>query len=594
MQIQLLRAIAVIWVISFHLGIEVMRFGYLGVDIFFVISGFLMRSLYSEIGTRQSNIRFWLKRLQRLVPSFTVVSLIFLLLFWMRSLPFERSSIAREYLFSGAFVSNFLFWTQDQYFSSNSLRPFLHTWSLSIEVQFYALFPAILILQRHKLRIAIGVMFSSFLSYIFIQLYSPNTSFFLLPFRIWEFMLGIFAANFFARKLKEPTKRLNEIVLLTLLFLMPIVFSYMDSQTSNLFALFLTLMMTVLVLIKCSFEWKSNSIVIRVLGFVGDRSYVYYLVHFPLIVLLNYVPLRGNNLFFGSLLTLLIYLSILVCLSEFIYKYVDSKRTVRLLSRRQLFVLLLVPLTIFSSSNYFMLSVFKSENEKLVSASQLDRTSFRCGTISRIQILQDLRIVSPYCKLYDGHGKNRYLLIGNSHADSIKTTVAQVVKQVGGDFYLVAENMNLNSSNLKSLLRVVEQLEPSIIIFHSSHNSYDFNVLRQFLHNTSKEVKDYFFIESIPTYAFNIPERVLQEVDLPSTYNLDFFQKRNSEENKLVNQLAEQYPIHFVSTVHTFCQTACKVVNPSGNLLYFDSNHLTLTGARLLEPVLFQNFIEIS
>ena len=116
----------------------------------------------------------------------------------------------------------------------------------------------------------------------------------------------------------------------------------------------------------------------------------------------------------------------------------------------------------------------------------------------------------------------------------------------------------------------------------------------QFLYNTSQEVKGYFFIESIPAYAFNVPERVLYDLDLPTSYNLDFFQMRNREENKLIDQLAKQYPIHFVPTVNTFCQTTCKVVNPFGNLLYFDSNHLTLTGARELEPVLFQNFIKIS
>ena len=193
-----LRAIAVLPVILFHAGIGIFDGGFVGVDVFFVISGFLITSIIVkdvEAGTF-SFMAFYERRARRILPALFVVMICCLPFAWMWLLPRELIAFSTSVISVCLFASNFLFWRQSGYFDAAAeLKPLLHTWSLAVEEQYYIVFPiAVLFLWRFGRN---GVIVSLALVAVASLLLSewswrnaPDANFYLLPTRAWELMAG--------------------------------------------------------------------------------------------------------------------------------------------------------------------------------------------------------------------------------------------------------------------------------------------------------------------------------------------------------------------------------------------------------------------
>ena len=197
-----LRAIAVISIILFHAGFKAFEGGYVGVDIFFVISGFLITSIIVK-DHRQGTFSFaafYERRARRLLPALFFVLLVSMGFAWAWLLPGELTEFAKSLLSVLFFGSNFFFWRDSGYFATSAeLRPLLHTWSLAVEEQFYFVFPAVLLLaSRFTRSITVFVLLTlgllSFGFSLWASVYKPQFAFFLLPARIWEFVVGALAA----------------------------------------------------------------------------------------------------------------------------------------------------------------------------------------------------------------------------------------------------------------------------------------------------------------------------------------------------------------------------------------------------------------
>ena len=199
--IQGLRALSVISVLIYHLEISVLNFqlfrgGFLGVDIFFVISGYLISSIIiTDLQNNSFSFKnFYLKRIKRLFPALFVLILV-VTFFSIFTLDIKSFNEFKDTVYSSVlFYSNFLFWTQDAYSAEPSrLKYLLHTWSLSIEEQFYLFFPLLIFFGfkfRNLNKILVFIFLLSLILCSILSITNPKANFFLMPTRIWEFLAG--------------------------------------------------------------------------------------------------------------------------------------------------------------------------------------------------------------------------------------------------------------------------------------------------------------------------------------------------------------------------------------------------------------------
>jgi peptidoglycan/LPS O-acetylase OafA/YrhL len=196
-----LRAIAVMAVLLFHLDLGLAG-GYVGVDVFFVISGYLITKLVvrdlAEDGF--SILTFWERRVRRIFPALFAMMAVTLVAGYFLLLPWDYEDLGRSVTAMAAFVSNFFFLSQSGYFDGPAeLKPLLHTWSLAVEEQFYLLYPALLALLWHRYRpglqpVLIALWILSFVTSAVGVHQFPEATFYLLPTRAWELLTGALLA----------------------------------------------------------------------------------------------------------------------------------------------------------------------------------------------------------------------------------------------------------------------------------------------------------------------------------------------------------------------------------------------------------------
>ena len=193
--IDILRAIAVLSVIFFHFGY--LPNGYLGVDIFFVISGYLITGiLYNELVLDKFSVKqFYLRRIRRIIPLMLFVSIVTLLVGFVLMLPDDLENLSQSVLATTLFSNNILLWlTSQNYWNlANDFKPLMHTWSLGVEEQFYLLFPFIFLLckgprKRYVLPVLSLVAFVSLVMFLFSA--NPGAKFYLIQYRFFELALG--------------------------------------------------------------------------------------------------------------------------------------------------------------------------------------------------------------------------------------------------------------------------------------------------------------------------------------------------------------------------------------------------------------------
>jgi len=220
-----LRAIAVVAVILYHtqfaiFDYEIFQGGFIGVDIFFVISGYLITSIILkelDITGTFSFKNFYIRRVRRILPALFLVMLVSFPFAWLYLLPNNFIDYSKSILYSLGFSSNYYFWSLGStYEDINSLlKPFLHTWSLSVEEQFYIIFPLVLLFAFKYLKkyFASALILGFLLSLIVADFGSknyPSSTFYFLPTRAWELLVGSILAYFEIRSgHRSQNKTLN-------------------------------------------------------------------------------------------------------------------------------------------------------------------------------------------------------------------------------------------------------------------------------------------------------------------------------------------------------------------------------------------------
>ncbi len=293
-----LRALAVVPVILFHAGLPSFGGGYVGVDIFFVISGYLITTIIiDEIDAgRFSILRFYERRARRILPALFAVMLVCIPFAWAWLLPRDLVDFAESLIAVSTFWSNILFWLESGYFNPTAeLKPLLHTWSLAVEEQFYIFFPPCLVLLwglgRHRVLALLGLVFLASLSLAhWGSIHKPTSTFYLLPTRGWELLLGSFTAFYLQRKSPPGGAAVHQgASLLGFACILYAIFVF-DEQTPfpSLFALVPTLGSVLIILFAVQGTVVFRLLSTQVCVGLGLISYSAYLWHQPLFAFTKY------------------------------------------------------------------------------------------------------------------------------------------------------------------------------------------------------------------------------------------------------------------------------------------------------------------
>ncbi len=287
-----LRAVAVLAVLLFHAGVPGFAGGYVGVDVFFVISGYLITSILMldlERG-RFSIVRFYERRARRLLPALLAVLAFVTALAWLLLLPEKREAFSEALLAVALFCSNVYFWRQSNYFAPVAEEnPLLHTWSLAVEEQFYLFFPLVLLLlwPLGRAWITRAVAAASLVSIATAELAStahPAANFFLIPSRAWELGAGALVALTLGLRSPGASRRADAAAALGMAMVVVSVFMFDDRTPFPSLLAVLPVGGTVLIIVGAQprggiGRLLSSAPVVH----VGLISYSLYLWHQPLL-----------------------------------------------------------------------------------------------------------------------------------------------------------------------------------------------------------------------------------------------------------------------------------------------------------------------
>ena len=298
-----LRALAVIPVILFHVGLGWFSGGFLGVDVFFVISGYLIATIIiDEIAEDKfSIVKFYERRARRILPALSLTVILTLSLTPFFLIPSQLKDVGQSVFATALFASNYFFYLETDYFNQfSSNTPLLHTWSLAVEEQFYIIFPIIAILLKGRIRhifiIALVIFFVSLFLANETSLSNRPLAFYSLHTRAWEIMVGVLVAFIFKKyftgnnaSLHVGNSALTNLISGVSFCVLIATFILFDSKIihPSYYTLIPVFATAALILYT-----KNGGVVTRILSFkpivnIGLLSYGLYLFHYPIFALID-------------------------------------------------------------------------------------------------------------------------------------------------------------------------------------------------------------------------------------------------------------------------------------------------------------------
>ena len=629
--IQVLRGFALVAVVFFHAFENTFTNGFLGVDVFFLISGFVITPQIfnifdSHAGRAQRLKSFYIRRFYRLIPALGAMLGFSSILILLLGSPDDHERFARQGISTLLFGGNFgaYLYSQD-YFSPNP-NPLVHTWSLAVEQQFYIFLPFLLapfLMRRIRGNLYLFLVFLLFSAFSFISFLNPNLleplysriginlasqfSFYSTLDRVWQFALGGFAYFFVSTKraIKLNTNRFIKIclmiILLMLLFTQIPISQITGSVLISIFAL-------ISIIYKC-FDLLPN-FVIRNIEWIGNRSYSIYLIHMPLLYLVRYSPSpilgTGRNQIFAILGA--------VALSFFLgglgYAKVEQrfrkgwmnsaglKRTVF----NVCFAALLIPFSIL------LLIDIGSRNQYWGIEQSMQPPQGAFNFRSGCSGIGDL---SEPCLVAISGARQTVLLIGDSHATHISQTIIDVAADRSWNTAVWTKGscaIQFKQSYEKSLPdRCIEQnldilgwaqkQKPSVIIVSQFVKAESSQIdLRDALAKLRLITPNVLLIENTPVF----PDKSRFMVRLPLLFPR-YYPPKSFPQSKMVvadkfasdelGEWARKNQIVTMDLSSLFCSDdLCKRFSSAG-WLYFDDDHLSLEGAKL-SANLFDDYFE--
>ncbi|CAH1522041.1 Acyltransferase [Vibrio owensii] len=640
-----LRAIAVIAVVLFHFNPNWIPGGFAGVDVFFVISGFLMtKIIFGGLENDSFSLfKFYLARANRIIPALAVVCLVLLLFGWFYLTPLDYRALGKHVASSMTFLSNVIYWKEAGYFDAASHEKWLlHTWSLSVEWQFYIIYPIVLVLSNRYLSleglkrlIVVGTLLSFTFSVI-ATIRWPEPAYYILPTRAWEMMIGGMAF-LYPWKVSDDKKRAIVVTGLFLILISYIFFSNVTPWPGYFSAL--PVLGTYLVIIA---NQQSNVITKNsVLQHLGRWSYSIYLWHWPIVVIGYYFDI-SNWFLYG--------LPLSIVMGFFSFKFVESFRFKLCYKWFDILKVKAVYMVLFLS--FIGSYIFVSQGVTRRVSDELGKNAILASKPSLLRSLggcfiaddsDDWEAKKDGCvvkngKLITNEPYPDLILIGDSHADTIVAAVSKafedkkvLVLSFGGclfsrDTYIQGKDrdnclpyMEYNFSRLlNQYSKIPILISQRYSLYFQGDNKAQNSSGKHFITtvNKRKEVsdlneentklaahyinevselaidRDVYILGPIPEMKFDIPKKILKNMFLgdnvsDGTYiTKEDYNERNKVVMGMLRTLNKQDSVTLLDVTDLFFHEQRFYGFSGVDVLYRDHDHLSFLGGDKLTGIL--------
>ncbi len=601
-----LRAIAVLSVILFHAKFEFFRGGFVGVDIFFVISGYLITSIIIDEMDKGSFslINFYERRARRILPPLFFMMLCMLPISWLWMTPQDLEDFSKNLMGVTLFMSNVLFYLERGYFDTASeLNPLLHTWSLAVEEQYYILFP-LFFMVGYKAGKKWILFFLSMLAFIsvFLAQWGSNThptfTFYLLPTRAFEILIGSLTSFYMHHKKKSYSNAYVGFV-----GFMLVLYSIFMFDKHTPYPSLYTLIPTIGTALILVFSNNNNSVG-KLLGIhplvgIGLISYSAYLWHQPMFAFLN---MRGvdeeNSVLLGWIVILSIFLGYLS------WRYIEKPfRNINTINRKRVFI------CGFMGSLFFMLmgllgymnegfeSRLTGQDKAIAESMKYDYPqSFR---MYRCFMGEENTYLDFKKECFGEHTSEAYLIWGDSHAaasyqglrsvhrDVIQLTASLCAPCVETIFSERPHCLEIN----EFVKNKIKELKPKKIFLQSSWGMYEKENVIGFLYKTIDFIKrespqtKIAIIGSVPLWKPSLPLILMRKklgLDQVRYLDLSSYEELVKIDSKLID-LAKEKEIQYISVLDQLCVNGkCLAVTQYKGTFFpttVDGGHLTEAGS---------------
>lgn len=617
-----LRAWAVVAVVFYHFGVPFFAGGFVGVDVFFVISGFLMTGIIiTDIERENFSLSgFYLARARRIIPALLVLcaSLLVFGWFWLSSADYKL--LASHVGSAIVFVSNFKFWREASYFDVTSHEKWLlHTWSLSVEWQFYVLLPlGCLLLWRSfgsrgiKLAMIVTGLLSLVLS-TYASVRWPSLAFYLLPTRAWEMLAG--GLVWWGTR-RQPIPRywaaLTEKIGFVLIIIAITTFNP-EMHWPGYLALVPVVGAMLILAANRQNSWLTGNLMARHLG---ASSYSIYLWHWPLVVFLTYAGETTNTYL------IIAGIGLSLVFGNLSYNFIENTTRIKLSSKfksKELSIILSSVSMIFAA--IFFINIFNLYNSEIrtgassASSKYLDKysrekylTEFvkkeykeECNFFDENYSTAKSNGISPSCtqkKYNDG-----IFLWGDSHAQALSFGIRSNLKEKI-DFYQIATagcQPHIDTDNTmsgefkvacdrsnKAAINEIKRLNPNVVImaqrYNHDKNHYDLIVDKLF----KIGIKNIVIIGPVPQWQPSLPRAIaLRHFDKKEKYLSDSsFDKKVLEIDKFMkNKYRNDDRVTYISLIQYLQKedgTLLAKVDNENTPLVWDYGHLSLAGSEFI------------
>ncbi len=613
-----IRAIAVIAVILYHAKYITnekyfLTGGFFGVDIFFVLSGYLITKLIlTEIKkTKKFNFfNFYERRIRRIVPVLLIMIFCTSICAYFLYLPGDLKNFSISTLYTLFFISNYFFlnYTNQYFASDNIFHGLLHTWSLSIEEQFYFFFPVVIFIfnffiKKKIISLFVLLFFLSIILARFETIHEKSSAFYLIQFRLFEFLPGSMLAYIQLKysKFNNPffIKKYGSILGIGLILFS---FLFFNEQTRHpSFQTLIPILGTVLLILNS----EKKSIIYKIISsssyvFIGKISFSLYLWHYPIFTYINIV---GEDEF-STFKKILLSFSILP-LSIVTYFFIEQKFRSYNTSLKKVFLFILIIYGLIILFSVYSLKSDGFQNRYKINENyNLDKSIY---AVDREKYLLDYNISNSNLN------KERVLIIGNSHADDVLNIFSRIKNiydkyffvrpfpQVW-DFYMFLDNCN-NCDKLKKKNYEKNKNQWSnfynnseFIILASKWSQKDLLILDDLIKILKKDKKKVAIMDNslilnyFTKYSYNdLDYFVSTNKKIPDLKNLNLLEKKvyvlkkkNDATNQILNDIGLKNGLHVFKKNDLLCDNlnqSCFLLTTEQKKIFIDSSHFTNEGA---------------